>query len=96
MSERSTFVSDSIAYFADRDAVAAALMEHLRTFSPVLCAVDGVAYAVAGVARASYPGGEYEDFILLPPFEHDVSVLINCEGGQAIRVNLKTGEFANV
>jgi hypothetical protein len=96
MSERSTFVSDSIAYFADRDSVAAALMEHLSAFEPVLITSSGAPWAVAGVARSSWAGGEWEDFKGLPPFEYDVAILINCEGGQAIRVNLKTGEFANV
>lgn len=97
MSERSTFVSEALVYFEDTDAVATALVAHLNGFSPTIIEREpGAAYAVAGIARASYPGGEWEDFKSLPPFERDISVLIFCESGQVIRFNLKTAEFASV
>lgn len=100
MSERSTFVTDTLRYFndSDRAQIAQALMKHLAGFSPALIVsdYDGGPYAVAGIARSSWSGGEYEDFASLEPFEHDVSLLINCESGKVIRFNLRTGEWASV
>jgi len=97
MSERGTFVSEALVYFQDAEAVAAALVAHLDGFSPTIIEREpGAAYAVAGIARASYPGGEWEDFKSLPPFAFGVSVLIFCDSGQVIRFNLQTGEFSHV
>lgn len=95
MSERSSFVSDNLVYFAPNQlGVAQELVEHISKVMVGAYILQNQNHvAVAGFILSSGANVEWECLTNLPPFAHDVSLVINSESGGVCRYNLKTHQF---
>lgn len=98
MSERSSFISDNLVYFANAEGrhlqVAQELVDHLARVvirSHIIQHENHT--AVAGFISATGPDIEWECLTNLPPFAHNVSLVINSDAGGVCRYNLNTHKF---
>lgn len=91
MSERSTYVTD-ICALEMAHKVSALLAGHVSSASIV--EVRPNTFLVAGMIRASWPGGEWECLDGLDAIPGGPRLVINCEATKPILWDLATGTWA--
>ena len=91
MSERSTYVTD-LCTLEMAQQVAAHISKNVETATIV--DVSAGRYLVAGMIRASWPGGEWECLNGLDPLPGGPRLVINCECTKPILWDLATGTWA--